>query len=150
MKRLLLMCSILAACGPGEPGPMGPQGPQGPQGPIGEPGITLASSTACNLNAVVGTFNVLLTHTTHRFSDSSVLATCEVWFSDFAVHGTEMWKRGTNGAQSGGCLAQADMDAPSYGFWTFDMTSPTTSTARYNDPPSQSHQRSLTLACQTR
>jgi hypothetical protein len=98
----------------------------------------------------LGQFTVNLTHTIHRFSDGSVLATCEVWYPDFGVHGIEMWRAGTQGAQVGGCLIQADMDAPSYGFWRFDLQSTTSSRAAYNDPASPLNGSIAALLCQNR
>lgn len=153
MKRFVILCSILAACGPGEPGPMGPQGPQGPQGPVGTPGangtpgITLTSVLGCAGTVTVGMFTVNLLHDAYRFSDGSVMTTCEVWYPDFAAHGLDFWQPGTNGAAASGCTVFADVDGGSYGRWTMSITG-SQSRAQYLDTSSSQNGRSFTLPCQ--
>lgn len=143
MRKVLLLAVVLSAC---IEGPEGPPGPVGPQGPAGNPGSGLVSSLHCGGTVYVSAaYN--LGHDIYTFADGSVLATCYVWGSGFAVSGTNMWKAGTHGAEVGGCIVEADVDSGTYGFWTFDRTSTVSSLASIHDQGYPTDGRAFVITC---
>lgn len=154
--RWLILLVALAACD----GPMGPAGPQGPQGVPGAAGANgrdgtdgangagLSESHHCS-DVVFTAQSTILSHEVYVFADGSVLATCSVWMNDGAFTGTWMWPNGTTGAQRGSCFARADTDTAnkSFGYWSMERMSSTSSTASYSDPQSQYNGRVYTIAC---
>lgn len=154
MKRIVLAVFIaaLSACeGPmGPPGPQGEPGTQGPSGPQGAPGMSFASALRCDGSITMANGLVLnLVHEAYRFSDGSAMATCEVWYPSFGNQSYNFWKKGTLGAEKGACFVAADVDSGSFGYWTFELASATTSSAKYSDSGSTSHNRTFTIGCTT-
>jgi hypothetical protein len=150
MNRLLcvVLCLMLAAC-EGPPGPAGAKGDTGPTGQSGVGGARLVSAYYCDadVSGPLGAYTLL--HDTYIYSDSSVIAVCEVAFpgasfaNTFVLHGSQ------EGSKTGYCEVGADMDTSnSWGYWTFNLTGDRKlSMASYSDTSSAYNRTTVGLMC---
>lgn len=90
-------------------------------------------------------------HSMYKFSDGSVMATCEVADNVYSISKTEFYKPSMSGAAVGGCIVFNDWDTTgSAGYWVFENNaSANSSTATYKDSSSPQNLTSRTLPCMT-
>lgn len=129
------------------------EGPAGPPGSDGKDGSGLRSSTFCvgffEVDSVGRGFDVA--HGVYRYTDGSVLTTCEVSGGLTQTTGVYAYKSSQSGADSGGCVVTFDVDSSSSGFWDFSLrTGGAESIAKYSDKSSIHDLRFTVLKCTTK
>lgn len=156
MKKTFLLCALLAlaaAC-EGPEGPVGQTGAQGPRGPPGQGGVSLTTTIYCpntvNVDPARGLI-VGMAHTVYLFSDTSVMAYCELGTGTIGGSGFALYKSTQVGAEKGACQVRYDLNNNTAGFWTFEVagvnSSVPTSKATYVDPESAYNGYSYTTNC---
>jgi hypothetical protein len=134
MFAVMLMALTLAACGPGEPGPAGPPGPQGPKG---DSGMEIRSNGFCSQTGTLNGNPVVLQHRVTDFSDGSTFTSCAVSLTPGTNSTASFFNPESNGATDGSCLVVSDVDAPSFGYWSFMLPAgASTAVATYHDEDS--------------
>ena len=87
-------------------------------------------------------------HSLYRFSDDSVLTTCEIGDAEYIIQGVRMYQGTAPGAAVGYCQVGNDWDGTlTGGYWDFTLTGPDTSVATYRDQSSSMDGQSRTMAC---
>lgn len=152
----VVMCAMLAACGPGEQGPAGPQGPTGPTGPTGPAGPRGPSGglgaqdiavLVCNGNTTTTSgvpFSV--EYVVYAFSDGGSMATCVVIGPGSQASGIELYRNIDPSAVPATCVVTADLDTPTSGWWTFKRLD-NTARAVYSDVGSPMNGRTIVMTC---
>lgn len=119
MKYCLLVVSLIG-CGAGAVGPAGPAGPAGVAGKDGA-GLALQTTTGCSHTD--NTLNLNFYYRTTLFNDGARYVDCIIQGNSFGVSNSSFYTADVVGATSGGCQLFYDIDAASFGFWDFSLTS---------------------------
>lgn len=147
---LVLLAVLLGGC-EGPPGPEGEAGPVGPRGPAGATGAALSEVRACRspVTSVGNAAGVEFGYEFYKFTDGSVMASCEVNDGAASYSTMAMYKASMNGAHSGLCTLVYDVDTSSAGFWKFTLSGDYAH-AEYVDSGSPNNGRIISTLCAPR
>jgi hypothetical protein len=125
--NLLILSLALTGCGgkDGAAGATGATGAAGATGASGSAGITSATKLYCSkIDAGTGA-SFLYKYRSVVFSNGDRFVSCSVSGSNAGYGSSDYFKSSQNGATTGGCTVEADLDTASSGFWSFTSQSGT-------------------------
>lgn len=125
MRVLTLIAMIaLAGCGggKGDQGDTGPVGPQGAVGKDGTSGLVVKKNVFCTKidGGSGGTF--FYQYRIVLYSNNDVFTTCSITATNAGYSNTNYWSASQTGSSTAGCQVGADIDTPSAGFWSFQLS----------------------------